>query len=285
MLGKQCFLKKAPEAEIWQVLAAGFEPKPDGKGGVIIQPKETRTIDFDGLRKRFKDFDIEWPKIPHDYVALKKIRNELEHFYTDVSQERMQEVIAGIFPLVKGFLDILEEEPAESLRESWQVMIQEADLFEQLKSKCNESFKMLAWGDPIDHADKMQCPKCSSSLIYQVDVENDDPASIKGKCQACGQELTAEQTVEIVVEARYGYKNYRTFKDGGEIIINQCPECGNSTYVHDYGEANNCCFCEHVVWGKCECCGEELTASNQSIYDSSSCDYCHYQWEKLMNED
>lgn len=109
LLGKQCLLKMAPEADIWQVLAADFEPKPDEKGGVTIQPKETRTIDFDGLRKRFKDFDIEWPKIPHDYVALKKIRNELEHFYTDVSQERMQGVIAGIFPLVKGFLDILKK--------------------------------------------------------------------------------------------------------------------------------------------------------------------------------
>ncbi len=286
LLGKQCLLKKAPEAEIWQVLAADYEPRPDGKGRVTIKPRETRTIDLRGLRKRFKDFDIKWPKNPHNYKALNKIRNDLEHFYSDVSKERMQEAIAGIFPLVKGFLDILEKEPADLLEESWQVMIQEADLFEQLKSECNGSFKMFAWGNLLDPADKMQCPNCSSSLICQVDVENEDPVSIEGKCQACGEQLSAEQTVEIVVKALYGYKDYRAFKDWGENVIHQCPECYNTTYVQDFDtETNHCYFCEYEVWGSCNVCGVELTVSNQSIDNSSSCDYCNYQWEKLMNED
>ena len=286
LLGKQCLLKKAPEAEIWQVLAADYEPRPDGKGGVTIKPRETRTIDFRGLRKRFKDFDIKWPKNPHNYKALNKIRNDLEHLYSDVSKERMQEAIAGIFPLVGGFLDILEEDPAKLLKESWQVMIQETGFYNQLKSECNESFKQLSWGDPLVLADKMQCPNCSSSLICQVDGENGDPAYIEGKCQACGQQLTAEQTVEIVVKARYGFKDYRAFKDGGENVIHQCPECYNTTYVDDYDtETNHCYFCEYEVCGTCNLCGEELTVSNQSIDNSSYCDYCNYQWDKIMNED
>ena len=283
LLGKECLIRNAPKAEIWEVLAVNYVPKPDGEGGVNIEPKPTRTIDLHGIKRRFRDFDLDWPIVSQNFDVLQDLRNNLEHFYSEHSKEQMQQVIASSFPLIKGFLDILEINPEEMLKDVWQIMIQETELFQALLSECNDSFSELPWNVSIDHLEKVQCPNCSSSLIYQIDDENDDPISIEGKCKSCGHNLTAEETVKIIVHVMHGFENYRAVKHGDDYIINDCPECYQPTYIHNY-DINMCYYCGYEVSGSCNDCGEELTAANQSTNNSSVCYFCYARWEKIMNE-
>ena len=56
-------LEAAPKASAMQVIAGRFKPMRDQDGGVVYQPAAEQTIDFDGLRSRFKDFGLNWPAV------------------------------------------------------------------------------------------------------------------------------------------------------------------------------------------------------------------------------
>lgn len=281
LLGKQCLIDTVPEAEPMEVLASKYVPVPDDDGGVMHEAKGYRTIDIFELQERFKSFDLKWPD--GEILGLQKLRNDFEHYHSPAPKEAIRQAIAGCFPLVEGFFHLLGEDPASSLEEAWDVMLAEEAFFKKKKADCDTSFNSIPWGQTLDNADMIQCTKCGSSLIYQLDDTNADPASIKGKCMACGQKFAAEQTVEIIVEGEYRVDDYIMTKDGGEQAIYTCPECAVSAYVF-FGEVNQCYFCDASVSGECGLCGEGLNVVNQSVNDSTFCDCCYHKMEKVMDE-
>lgn len=281
LLGKECLFSAAPDADPMEILASKFVPVPDEEGGVIHEPKGFRTIDLAELRDRFKAFGLNWPSgnIQH----LQKLRNDFEHFHSPAPKEAIQQAIADCFPLVQGFFEILQRDPARSLGEAWEVMLAEEAFFAKQKAQCDTSFDNLSWGGSFNRSDQFNCSACGSSLIYQVDRENSYPSSIEGRCLACGEEFTAEQTVKMLVEAEYGIDDYISYKDGGEPTIYDCPECGEPTYVFD-GDTNTCYFCEEAISGECGLCSTALTVANQSVNNTSLCDYCDYRMDKVKRE-
>ena len=96
-------------------------------------------------------------------------------------------------------------------------------------------------------------------------------------------DISAEQTVKIVVEAEYGIENYYALRDGGEQLIYNCLECSQPTYILS-DNTNVCYFCDEGISGECSMCSTELTVANQSVNDPSMCEYCDYQWDKVMRE-
>ena len=53
LLGKQCLVSAAPNADPMEVLASKFIPVPDGDGGVVHEPKGYQTIDLFELKMRY----------------------------------------------------------------------------------------------------------------------------------------------------------------------------------------------------------------------------------------
>jgi hypothetical protein len=275
LLGKQCLLNAAPDADPMKVLASKFVPVPDGEGGVVHEPKGYHTIDLAELQGRFKHFELAWPA--GEISTLQRLRNKLEHYHSDAPKEVIPQAIAACFPLIQGFFAILEIDPAGVLGETWTVMLDEEAFFTKQKADADATFEVLPWG--LTNTEAFSCPSCSSSLICQIDPGNSEPENIQGRCIACGKTLTAEETVSLIVAAEFGGDNYVAAKDGGEPVINDCPQCGNATYIVN-GELNQCLLCGDEVDGECARCWTSLGVHNTSVNDSSLCDYCDHVMSK-----
>ncbi|GJL97182.1 MAG: hypothetical protein DHS20C06_09990 [Hyphobacterium sp.] len=273
LLGKQCLINAAPEADPMDVLASKYVPESDGNGGAKLAPVGNNTIDLHEMRQRFKKFGIAWPK--GDIDALQKLRNSIEHLHSPEPKETLKEAIANGFPIVDGFFKILGEDPSTTLGAAWEVMLEEQSFFEQQKAACDATLESLPWGGSLSSIGQIECSNCGSSLLHQKDPKNSDPTVMKGQCKACGYEFSAERFVELIVEAEHGVDDYIAAKEGLEPTIYTCPECGVFAYAND-AEANRCYFCEHSVSGECARCFTPLNVSDLSPDNESLCSYCGY---------
>ncbi len=276
LLGKQCLLEQAPDAGPMQVLATSFQPMPDDAGGVTIVPKGFRTIDLGELRERFKQFDLDWPK--GDISGLQRLRNEFEHFHSSAQDTTIRQVIASCFPLVDGFFEILDRNPAQQLGAAWETMLEEERFFTAQKASCHLTLKSLPWCAELKDVE-LSCPNCGSALLYQVDPNNDDPSSIEGRCRACDDIITAEGFVSLVVEAIHGGDDYLAAKDGGEPVVNDCPDCGQPTYVQN-GEIDGCYFCQQRAASECARCKTPMSINDVSVNSPKFCTYCDHMMTK-----
>jgi DNA-directed RNA polymerase subunit RPC12/RpoP len=277
LLGKQCLLGAVPDADPMEVLASKFVPVPDGHGGVVHEPQGYRTIDLSELQQRFKHFGLNWPD--GDVRSLQKLRNDFEHYHSAAPKDVIRQAIAACFPTIQGFFAILEIEPVEALQEAWRVMLEESAFFKKQKEEADCTFGKIPWSGRLSNTGGYECPSCGSSLIRQVRQDNDDPASIEGRCVACGKSLTAEETVGMIVAAEFGVDDYVSVKDGDEPVIHDCLECWNPTYVSN-GEINGCLLCGYEVDGECARCMTPLDITNLSADNSSLCSYCGHVMSK-----
>lgn len=255
LLGKQCLLEAAPNAEPMEVIGERFKPVPDGGGGVCYEPSGTRTIDLEGLKNRFEDFDLPWPKI--SIKRLQQLRNNLEHFYVDEPLNAVKEAIAQSFPMVISFFKTLNRDPAKELDEAWPEMLRDRDFFEAQRSECDQSLRAIQWPFRITTFENMSCPNCGSPLIEQIDPTNEEVQDVEGRCRGCGIALSAEKVTGLVLQAEFGLEAHVAAKEGDYDVIADCPACGEETYVTS---ARFCgCFwcCEEFV-GECDCCHAPL---------------------------
>lgn len=277
LLGKECLIETAPDADPMEVLASRFAPVPNGTGGVEYEPKGHTTIDLPELRARFRAFELQWPD--GDITSLQKLRNQFEHYHSPAPQNAIRQAIADCFPIVAGFFELLSLDPAETLGDAWQTMVQEKAFYSKQKRECNLTLHQLPWFDEKEDYSEVQCPNCASSLLEQDEPENDDPAEVLGKCRACAEEIGAVAFAELVVEGLFGIDAYIAAKEGDLDVIHECTECSNSTYVA-CGEINQCFYCRHQVEGECSRCGDALGIANQSVNVSALCDYCYHMSSK-----
>jgi hypothetical protein len=109
LLAKEVLVRAAPNADPDEIIGARYKPVPDGSGSVTHVPEGHKTIDFDTIGKRFKDF-----KLDIDQAALgelNKIRNEIEHRFTDRPAAVVREAIARAFPVTLQLFRLAKEDP------------------------------------------------------------------------------------------------------------------------------------------------------------------------------
>jgi hypothetical protein len=273
LLGKECLVLAAPDADPMDVLASRYTPRLDEEGNLVISPKGQTTIDLQELRERFGGFGLKWPD--GNIKVLQKLRNDFEHYHSKAPKETIRETIASCFPLVEGFFSILRLSPASILGSTWDVMLAERAFFEKQKAACDETLEKLSWWDHVFDSSHFQCNACGSSLIYQKDPDNTDAAEVRGCCKACAEEYTAAETTEMIVQSLFGTDDYIAIKDGGEQVIHNCPECSVEAYVES-SEFIGCFFCDYSISDECARCRTPLSVANQSVNNSSLCDYCDH---------
>jgi len=105
LLAKECIVQRAPDADAMEVIGAKFKPEPDGDGGVVHVPDGYATVDLAQLKKRFKDFGLDWPDA--DIGKLQRFRNDLEHLHLKEPVSALKEAIASSFPMVVDFFGTL----------------------------------------------------------------------------------------------------------------------------------------------------------------------------------
>ena len=278
LLGKQCLLQSAPEADKTLVIGAKFQPKLNAHGGVDFEPEGRQTVDFQELKRRFKSFGLSWPS--GDIEKLKKLRNDLEHDHLREPHAALREAIAQSFSIVSGFFDLLGQKPTDALPEAWKVMLDETKFFEEQKLSCNKTFEKVKWHASDVDFSKFTCPACDSSLIAQKHYDNTEAENIEAVCRACGDEFEAKKFLEYYVEKNYGNENFVSVKDGGEGVIFECPECSANTYVLGEGEGG-CALCGFVLEERsCAVCGAALTLDDYADDRQNLCSYHDYVWKQ-----
>lgn len=246
-------------------------PDPSNKGKIIWLPDgkfKTKTIDFIGVKNRFKTFNIsvDWGAIER----LQSERNHLEHLHPNSTNGAIADFIAALFPVLSGFItDELEEEPLALLGAAWQTMLDHHDFYEIQAAECEtlwSSFAMPERMKPL--VELIRCPDCGSTLI-KPDEDNVEQYI----CVACGFPGLLFPTLECLLLENLGGFDPR---DGECSPVDFCPCCSHKTFVVADGE---CYWCDHELEDReCDICGDGLGLSEQG--NDGLCSYHYYQCSK-----
>lgn len=282
LLAKEVLVRQAPEAEMDDVIGAKYEPVPDGDGGVVYQMVGNQTIDFNTIAKRFKDFGLKIESAP--LTDLNRIRNDIEHRYTNQSGEAVREAIAKAFPTASALFRLADEDPAEALGDVWGTMIETRHLYEAELARCKKTLATVEWRSSTVAEAELHCPDCGSHLIEQAEPENRDQDLVELYCLACRNHPETTTMIVEVLQERLAGETYVRFKDAGEEgPIHICPQCWDSAYV-DFEDG--CANCGHSIdSAECARCSTTLSIEEIAYGDGTGfCSYCAHMAEKVMRE-
>lgn len=277
LLAKEVLVRAAPKAQPGDILGDRYKPVPNKSGGVDFVSVSPKTIDFQGIGQRFRDFGLQISNA--ELKDLSRIRNDIEHRHTDLPAEAIREAIAKAFPVVVDLFRLAGEEPARVLGETWQTMLEVRQLNERELSACRASFSKVVWESPTLAKAPFSCPTCESALVAQKDLTNTDAQSVECVCRGCGEEIDAETAVTHALATLLESESYSSFSDGEAQPIGTCPECNVEAYLTTEDEYG-CAWCGCKL-GKCGRCSVGLSPENVSADDSNFCGYC----DNLIHKD
>ena len=276
LLAKEVLLRAAIELGMnapEEILAARYKPVISEEGEAVIVADGHNTVDHQGLKTRFKDFGID---ASIDLLGdLSKVRNQIEHHYTDVPHDALRAVIGKTFPLVQQLFEILEEAPAARLGEAWTSMLELTAFYDAQREICQATFKDVRWRFPFMSEIEWQCPKCQSPLLAQKNPDNTTHDDIEGNCRACGSTHDAPSVIVFGLDECFAGESYAAEKDGGDPPVGLCAECGEDAYIQT-AEVNGCAWCD-LVLGDCYICSTGLSPSTVSADDSKLCSTCDHR--------
>jgi len=276
LLAKEVLIRKVPNADPMDVIGARYKPMPDEAGGVRFTSASDQTIDFRTIGERFRDFGLPISRQALD--DLNRIRNDIEHFYTDESGIAVREAIAKAFSVVADLFRLAEEHPSKVLGDDWQTMLEVRAVYESELTACRETVESVEW--PVTNATgtPFGCPQCHSDLVAQDDPENTSPENAECHCRACGTHIAAEQAMELALAAHFEWESYVASDDGGDQPVQVCPSCGVAAYLVTHEEPG-CVWCGCLL-DRCARCMTELTPENVSPSKSTLCGYCDHMMSK-----
>lgn len=276
LLAKEVLARTVPNVDEEAVLAAGYRPLPDGRGGVTYVASSQNTINLKTIGRRFKDFDVKVDRSTlKNLEKLNALRNDVEHRYTRQAPDAVRQTIVDACPVVAHLFRLVDVRPLDALGENWRTMLHENQAYARERQECRATFDRVEWLSPVVGRGRRECPKCRSELLEQANAKNRKQEHADAVCRTCGARVSAESLIEGAVDDYYWGANYRDAKHGGEGFVFECPECGFNTYVMDV-EPVGCVICEYTVEGQCWRCGEDLTPSNLGPNSPDVCDYCDH---------
>lgn len=282
LLAKETLVRSVPDADLGDLIGARYKPVPDGQGGVDFIQDGNATIDFVTIGKRFKDFGLTIDQKALE--ELNRIRNDVEHLYTEKPREAVREAMANAFPVVVQFFEHMEEAPGGHLGEAWITMLEAKTLFERELTSCRDTFSKVAWISGTIAKDGLLCPKCESKLVRQLDPDNTEQGNMELYCRACGDTPEVETTIEASLTDALKGEVYIRIKDAGEDGPQyHCTECRKDTYVDFEGE---CAICGYEYGDEdCYRCGSSIPLNERIRGDHNGlCGYCGYVYDKVMSE-
>ena len=283
LLAKEALIRAAPKADPREIIGTVFKPVPDGSGGVDHVATGHRTIDFDTIGRRFRDFDL---SIDHKALEeLNSIRNDIEHHYTEKPEAAIRTAIAKAFPVIASLFRQIGEDPVAHLGPAWMAMLAQRTVYEEERAAARATLAGVLWHASFMAQAELRCPECGSELLEQIDAENTSQADIEFRCRNCGDTPEVEDAVEAAVESTFGTEAYLRTKDAGEDgPIYDCPACDRPTYIES---EDICAACGEVMDFTSECyrCSNPISIQDfLDGLDEGLCGYCTHQADKIMRE-
>lgn len=240
------------------------------------------TVEVKDIRERLKSLGvegIEWRRLE----SLQRIRNNIEHYYSKDPVDQMKEAIASALHLITQFCrPHLGKDPVQVLgQECWDLLLGVASLYEAELKASKESLESVDWPyeEVADAIDFMRCPECDSQLIKALDPLALGSA-IEFSCISCGENSSYETVIIAALPLSMEGANYLSVKDGGDELIEDCPMCGEGTFLVAEKE---CAVCfSPLEYQSCNMCEVGLSVDEQHF--EGLCSYCNYKYDKMMAE-
>jgi len=254
-------------------------PEVDATGTVSWIGKGKKTVDVQNIKDRLESLNIsvDWKRLER----INKYRNDIEHYYSTLNNESVQQLISDSFLIIRDFIvDELGEDPKSLLGEDcWKILVDVNEVYVREKQKCDSSLEKLDYfSNEILYAlQAHRCDECGSELTETKDLDKAIEASFK--CRACGKESHYEEIVNGAVNEFYADEAYSAHKDGGDTPVIDCPFCFSGTYIFHEGI---CVSCGDSATHECVRCGGNIPP--EEISDDNICGYCSYKWAKVMAE-
>ncbi|CAI3932010.1 unnamed protein product [Commensalibacter communis] len=213
---------------------------------------KTTTIDVSHIKSRFETLNIhtDWKVIE----KLQQCRNHLEHLHPSNTLGEMADFVAELFPILHDFIqDELEEDPRELLQNSWEILLEQHDFFEDTRRKCMKRWKDLHVPERMWVFLKQSgCARYGSVLLTPLQEFIDRGYDIQGsldtlqyKCHACGEEgfITALLYEQLLYEQLEILDSQRAKDQAIPIELKRCLECNRLTFPNEKGD---CIWCDYV---------------------------------------
>lgn len=276
LLYKEALRRLSPPNSDEVFIKAKIQPKRDGQGNIFFVGKGKKTVDVQQIRERFESLSIatDWKR----FESITKVRNEVEHYYTNTSKKALQGLIADAFVVVRNFVTVeLQEDPLTLFGDAtWQAMLQVNEVHEAERAECVAALKAFPWASEIVEQGVLEitCDACSSDLVRPASGETTFHYEMTLECRACGRTTKAESFVPDIVTSTLFGAMYLSQTDGGEAPYTDCPECGAEAYVI---EDQCCALCGESAEHTCESCGCTIPADELG---DSLCGYCEHMTSK-----
>ncbi|MEE8531270.1 MAG: hypothetical protein V3S34_03560 [Hyphomicrobium sp.] len=264
------------------LIKSNIVPTRERDGMVRLVGKGRKTVDRGQIRERFEGLglSLDWKRLDR----ISEIRNEIEHYFTVKPEPLIREAVSDAFVLVHRLVaDHLNEMPIALLgNDTWQVLLDTNEVFEEQRSTCIQSFEPVSFGSETlaQATSGCICPSCGSSLIMQLHETNTDQNLIELLCSACGSVPDREDVFEAAIVSEMEIDDYVSFKETGERALEHCPECDRESYVL---VENQCALCGFSLDDMtCAVCGVQITVDDYKNGDGELCGYHHHT---LMKND
>jgi hypothetical protein len=272
LLAKEALVVASKGTDPTLVLAAKFKPVLDKEGRTAIVPDTDVTVDFTRIGQRLNDFGV---KVDQNALkALNRIRNDIEHRYTNEPASSVRQVIAKAFPVVISLCRDVGMIPSTLLGEAWNVIIGVKTIYEAELKSCLESFGAVQWQSGAMKKIKLFCDSRESDLVPQDNPDHENCEAIMATCQACGQEFDGQTLVEHAIGSHWVSDHYSATMGEGYQPIHTCPNCNVEAYL-TVDTFTECAWCGCGM-GKCEFCDPE----NVSIDNDGICASCNHRLYK-----
>lgn len=253
-----------------------IKPSIDTCGNIIFLGDKKRTVDLQNIEERFKSLNIQldWKSVN----SIIRLRNDIEHYRTELNDEKIKETIALAFNVLKDFIYIhLGNEPVDILGiDTWQVFLDTNNIYESLLKECKDAMSSVDVDIPEVSSvlEYFSCRNCGSKLVKPL-LEG-SARDIEYICSACGEVANFEELIEDAVEKCYEVEEYISLKYGGDPAIADCPECLRHTFSI---EIDTCLACGATrSYRECFRCGEEISIDEQHF--EGLCGYCEHMTHK-----
>ena len=280
LLFKHRLCELSPDGSDEALIKQKVLPEIDATGAVNWIGRGKKTVDVQNIQDRFKSLKIEvdWKRLQR----INNYRNDIEHYYSTMNQESVQQLISDSFLIIRDFIsDELKEDPKALLGDDyWKVLVDVNEVYEKEKNKCCASVDELDYfSDDISEAIKAyRCDECGSGLIEATENSGDGKES-SFTCRSCNHSQSYDEIVNPAVTEYFAVDAYLSHKDGGDTPIIDCPSCYEGTYIFHEGV---CVMCGDSATHECSRCGCNIPP--EEISDSSICGYCAHMWERMKAE-
>lgn len=273
LLLKARLLELSPAGSDEVLLKQKIKPRIGASGELEFVGSGKKTVEVEEIKQRLTalSVNVEWKRI--ERLTLE--RNNIEHYYAQVSDEAMRGLAADVLLIVRDFtLQELKQEPRALFGDAaWEHLLKNKEVSDAERAACIAALRGVSWRSNAlaEACEDYACSDCAARLWYPGDPEVELDELVL-ECRSCGTTQEADQFVPDALRQRYAFDAMRAVQEGGTDPLATCPECGHQTFVL---EEDACARCGYErAYSECMRCGAELSVEEQEF--EGVCGYCDH---------